>query len=59
MWLARYVEHTVDVDAMLNRMEPWQFQEWALMVKIWNPESEPNDGDKPSALSAMRSLAGV
>ncbi len=58
MWLARYVEHTVDVDGMLDRMEPKQFSEWGAMVRIWFPE-ETETEKKPSALSAMRRLAGV
>ncbi len=58
MWLARYVEHTVDVDGMLNGMEPRQFQEWAAMVKIWNP-TEKSEDKKPSALATMRAMTGV
>lgn len=57
MWLAKEVAHTVDVDGMLDSMTPEQFQEWAVMVRIWNPEDKKDK--QPSSLDAMRQLAGV
>jgi hypothetical protein len=32
--LAEYVEHTTDVDGMLDRMTPEQFDEWCLRDQI-------------------------
>jgi hypothetical protein len=44
---------------MLDSMTPRQFKEWAVMVKIWQADSEPEQEKKPSALATMRQLAGV
>ncbi len=63
MFLARTVEHTVDVDGMLNRMDPILFEKWAAMYRIhpWGlePMVDSDEEKKPSTVSAMRSLAGV
>lgn len=56
MRLAREVEHTLDVDGMLDRIGPEQFNEWLAMYRIWEPETEDQ---KPSGLAAMRSMIGV
>ena len=42
MHLARTVAHTVDVDAMLEGMEPWQFEEWVALyvMKPWGDDWE-------------------
>ncbi len=57
MWLAKEVAHTVDVDGMLEQMEPRQFKEWAAMFRILNPP--PESENKESSLDTMRRLAGV
>lgn len=61
--LAKEVEHTVDVDGMLDRMDPKLFAEWCIMHKIWdeqaNAAGEPQQSDDPLNMNAMRRLAGV
>ena len=34
MRLAEYVEHTTDVDGMLDRMTPAQFEEWCVKDRV-------------------------
>lgn len=61
--LAREVEHTVDVDGMLDRMTPEQFEKWRIMYKIWDEQAkaagEPQPSDDPLNMKAMQRLAGV
>ncbi len=61
--LARTVEGTTDVDGMLDRMTPEQFNEWFVMFKIrpWGiePTTEAEEDNKPTSLATMRGLAGV
>jgi hypothetical protein len=59
--LAKEVEHTVDVDGMLDRMTPKQFAEWCIMHKIWDEQSKAEDKPEPleNSLEVMRRMAGV
>ncbi len=59
--LAKEVEHTTDVDGMLDRMTPRLFAEWCIMHKIWDEQSKAGE-EKPTfsdSLNAMRQQAGV
>ncbi len=65
MFLARTVEHTVDVDGMLARMTPEQFKKWVAMYSIrpWGVEMQVED-DKPQSsladsLNVFRQQAGI
>lgn len=61
MFLARTVAHTVDVDAMLESMEPKQFDEWAAMyaVRPWGIEPEMKTKQQGDSLSTFKGLAGL
>jgi hypothetical protein len=63
MKLARTVEHTVDVNGMLDRMTPEQFNEWLAEYKIepWGiePVLQEDEPAKPSGLAAVRQRIGV
>jgi hypothetical protein len=61
MLLAAFVEHTTDVDGMLDSMHPEQFKEWELFFEmllrsIGQLLEAP---DRPSSLQLMRQMAGV
>lgn len=63
MMLARTVEHTVDVDGMLERMTPEQFDEWMVLYTIepWGiePAIESEEQPKASSLTTVRAMIGV
>ena len=62
MRLARTVEHTTDVDGMLQRMGREQFNEWLaeFCIEPWGIEPQMEEGPKPeSSLAAMRRMIGV
>jgi hypothetical protein len=54
--LAREVAHTLDVDAMLDSIEPWQFDEWMAEYVIEYGEDKPSLED---SLKTFRGMAGA
>lgn len=62
MILARTVAHTVNVDGMLEQMEPRQFDEWmaAYITRPWGIEPAVESDERPvDSLTAMRRMTGV
>lgn len=56
MKLAEEVAHTLDVDGMLDSIEPWQFDEWIVWQKIkGNVRSTSLD----DSLKAFQGMAGA
>lgn len=60
MFLARTVEHTVDVDGMLSRMEPGKFDEWyaEYTIQKWGVEIQSEEKPKGNSLDAFKGMAG-
>lgn len=57
MKLAEEVAHTLDVDGMLDSIEPWQFDEWiAWYVITGRTKKTGNLGD---SLKAFQGMAGA
>lgn len=59
MTLAKEVAHTVDVDAMLDSIEPQQFDEWVAYYKIVGLLDTGEENSLEQSLKTFRGLAGV